>query len=158
MSNAARPYICSRFASLAQEQLITGPDSDTLRAVRLPEIKLAAGRWPVSLIRRTPDPGTPALTWNPAAQESLTPRRAMIPLKDAVQAGHAEGFWLGAAVARDAPTRWVEAVIAGKPRIPSDLQARPMEGSHLSAEALRHDDVRHALQRGFWDGLERSFR
>jgi hypothetical protein len=88
----------------------------------------------------------------------LTPQRAMIPLKDAVQAGYAEGSGLGAAVARDAPAPWLEAVIAGKPRMPPDLQARLLQGSDLPIESLLQEDVRHALQRGFWDGLERSRR
>ncbi len=148
----------SRFASLAQAQLITGPDGravTTGRHLRTP----VGGR----ATARQPDPpypgrGTPEPTWNPAVHGSLTPQRAMIPLRDAVRAGHAEGFWLGAAVARDAPARWLEAVIAGKPQMPSDLQAHLARGSHLPAEALLHDDVRHALQRGFWDGLERSLR
>jgi ATP-binding cassette subfamily B protein/subfamily B ATP-binding cassette protein MsbA len=103
-------------------------------------------------------PGPPALTRNSRTPESLTPQRAMIPLKDAVRAGHAEGFELGAAVARDAPAPWLEALIAGKPRMPPDLQARLLQGSDLPIESLLQDDVRHALQRGFWDGLERSRR
>ena len=101
-------------------------------------------------------PGAPALTRNSLTPESLTPQRAVIPLKDAVQAGQAEGFELGAAVARDAPAPWLEALIAGKPRIPPDLQARLLQGSDLPIESLLQEDVRHALQRGFWDGLERS--
>ena len=82
----------------------------------------------------------------------------MIPLRDAVRAGHAEGYWLGAAVAREAPGQWLHAVIVAKPQMPADLRARLMRGSHLPADALAHDDVRYAMQRGFWDGLERSFR
>jgi hypothetical protein len=78
----------------------------------------------------------------------------MIPLKDAVQAGHAEGFGLGAAVARDAPAPWLEALIARKPWIPQDLRARLLQGSRLPIESLLQEDVRHALQWGFWDGLE----
>ena len=103
-------------------------------------------------------PGAPALTRNSRTPESLTPQHAIIPLKDAVQAGHVEGFALGAAVARDAPAPWLEALIAGKPRMPSDLQARLLQGSDLPVDSLQQEDVRHALQRGFWDGLERSLR
>ena len=65
---------------------------------------------------------------------------------------------MGAAVARDAPAPWLEALIAGKPRMPSDLQARLLQGSDLPVDSLQQEDVRHALQRGFWDGLERSLR
>ncbi len=76
----------------------------------------------------------------------------------AVQAGYAEGFGLGAAVARDAPAWWLEAVMARKPQMPSGLQARLLQGSDLPIESLLQEDVKHALQRGFWDGLERSRR
>jgi len=147
----------SRFASLAQAQLITGPDSGAASAGRhalLPGGGPATGQ-PYASYRA---PGAPEVTWYPAVPESLTPQRALIPLRDAVRAGHAEGFWLGAAVARDAPAHWVQAVIVGKPQMPADVQARLTRGSQLPAEALRHDDVRNALQRGFWDGLERSLR
>jgi hypothetical protein len=75
---------------------------------------------------------------------------------DAVQAAHAEGFGFGEAVARDAPALWLEAVLARKPRMPSDLEARLLQGSALPIDSLLHDEVRHALRRGFWDALERS--
>ena len=42
--------------------------------------------------------------------------------------------------------------------MPSDLQARLLQGSDLPVDSLQQEDVRHALQRGFWDGLERSLR
>lgn len=103
-------------------------------------------------------PGAPALTRNSLTPESLTPQPAMVAPEDAVQAGYAEGFGLGAATARDAPALWLEAVIARKPRMPSDLQARLLQGSDLPVESLLQEDVKHALQRGFWDGLERSRR
>jgi hypothetical protein len=77
---------------------------------------------------------------------------------DAVQAAHAEGFGFGDAVARDAPALWLEAVLARKPRMPSDLEARLLQGSALPIDSLLHDEVRHSLRRGFWDALERSRR
>jgi len=79
-------------------------------------------------------------------------------LADAVQAAHAEGFGFGDAVARDAPALWLEAVLARKPRMPSDLEARLLQGSALPIDSLLHDEVRHSLRRGFWDALERSRR
>jgi hypothetical protein len=81
-----------------------------------------------------------------------------ISLTDAVQAAHAEGFGFGDAVARDAPALWLEAVLARKPRMPSDLEARLLQGSALPIDSLLHDEVRHSLRRGFWDALERSRR
>ena len=61
-------------------------------------------------------------------------------------------------MARDAPALWLEAVLARKPRMPSDLEARLLQGSALPVDSLLQDDVRHALRRGFWDALERSRR
>jgi len=81
-----------------------------------------------------------------------------VSLSDAVQAAHVEGFGFGEAVARDAPALWLEAVLARKPRMPSDLEARLLQGSALPIDSLLHDEVRHALRRGFWDALERSRR
>jgi hypothetical protein len=81
-----------------------------------------------------------------------------MPVGDAVQSAHAEGFGFGEAVARDAPALWLEAVLARKPRMPSDLEARLLQGSALPIDSLLHDEVRHALRRGFWDALERSRR
>jgi len=81
-----------------------------------------------------------------------------ISVGDAVQSAHAEGFGFGEAVARDAPALWLEAVLARKPRMPSDLEARLLQGSALPIDSLLHDEVRHALRRGFWDALERSRR
>jgi hypothetical protein len=81
-----------------------------------------------------------------------------VSLTDAVQAAHAEGFGFGEAVARDAPALWLEAVLARKPRMPSDLEARLLQGSALPIDSLLHDEVRHSLRRGFWDALERSRR
>jgi uncharacterized LabA/DUF88 family protein len=84
------------------------------------------------------------------------PPPAQLPVGEAVQSAHAEGFGFGEAVARDAPALWLEAVLARKPRMPSDLEARLLQGSALPIDSLLHDEVRHALRRGFWDALERS--
>jgi hypothetical protein len=86
------------------------------------------------------------------------PQPMTLSLADAVQAAHAEGFGFGDAVARDAPALWLEAVLARKPRMPSDLEARLLQGSALPIDSLLHDEVRHSLWRGFWDALERSRR
>ena len=81
-----------------------------------------------------------------------------VALSDAVQAAHEEGQEFGGSVARDAPALWLEAVLARKPRMPSDLEARLLQGSALPIDFLLHDEVRHALRRGFWDALERTRR
>ena len=81
-----------------------------------------------------------------------------VSLSDAVQAAHDEGQEFGGSVARDAPALWLEAVLARKPRMPSDLEARLLQGSALPIDFLLHDEVRHALRRGFWDALERTRR
>jgi hypothetical protein len=94
----------------------------------------------------------------PSAVQSSMPQPIAISLADAVQAAHSEGFGFGEAVARDAPALWLEAVLARKPRMPSDLEARLLQGSALPIDSLLHDEVRHALRRGFWDALERSRR
>jgi hypothetical protein len=75
---------------------------------------------------------------------------------DAVKAAHQEGREFGDSVARDAPQLWLEAVLARKPRMPSDLEARLLQGSTLPIDYLLNDDVRNALRRGFWDALEQS--
>jgi uncharacterized LabA/DUF88 family protein len=79
-------------------------------------------------------------------------------LADAVQSAHQEGQEFGESIARDAPALWLEAVLARKPRMPSDLEARLLQGSALPIDYLLHDEVRHALRRGFWDALERARR
>ncbi len=81
-----------------------------------------------------------------------------VSLSEAVQAAHDEGQEFGGSVARDAPALWLEAVLARKPRMPSDLEARLLQGSALPIDFLLHDEVRHALRRGFWDALERTRR
>ena len=86
------------------------------------------------------------------------PAGSGVSLAEAVQAAHEEGQEFGASVARDAPALWLEAVLARKPRMPSDLEARLLQGSALPIDFLLHDEVRHALRRGFWDSLERTRR
>jgi len=91
-------------------------------------------------------------------QASPVPAQNTPTLSDAVKAAHQEGQDFGESVARDAPALWLEAVLARKPRMPSDLEARLLQGSSLPIDFLLHDEVRHALRRGFWDALERSRR
>ncbi|WP_030170715.1 NYN domain-containing protein [Spirillospora albida] len=98
-----------------------------------------------------PYTGPQQLSPVPSAQNAPT-------LADAVKAAHQEGQDFGESVARDAPALWLEAVLARKPRMPSDLEARLLQGSSLPIDFLLHDEVRHALRRGFWDALERSRR
>jgi hypothetical protein len=95
----------------------------------------------------------------PALQSAIRPMQpAQLPLPDAVKAAHAEGFQFGESVGRDAPGLWLEAVLARKPRMPSDLEARLLQGSALPIDSLLHDEVRHSLRRGFWDALEMARR
>jgi uncharacterized LabA/DUF88 family protein len=96
----------------------------------------------------------PQLSATPGYQASSS----TVSLADAVQSAHDEGSDFGDSVARDAPALWLEAVLARKPRMPSDLEARLLQGSALPIDFLLHDEVRHALRRGFWDALERSRR
>jgi uncharacterized LabA/DUF88 family protein len=93
----------------------------------------------------------------PGPNTTVPPGQGM-QLADAVQAAHAEGFEFGQSVAREAPALWLEAVLARKPRMPSDLEARLLQDSALPIDSLLHDETRHALRRGFWDALERSRR
>jgi len=100
-------------------------------------------------------PATP-----PGYQNAPNPPNAIggVSLSEAVQAAHEEGQEFGGSVARDAPALWLEAVLARKPRMPSDLEARLLQGSALPIDFLLHDEVRHALRRGFWDALEHTRR
>ncbi len=82
----------------------------------------------------------------------------VVSLPEAVKAAHAEGYAFGESVGRDAPGLWLEAVLARKPRMPSDLEARLLQGSALPIDSLLHDEVRHSLRRGFWDALEGARR
>jgi hypothetical protein len=81
-----------------------------------------------------------------------------ISLPEAVKAAHSEGHSFGESVGRDAPGLWLEAVLARKPRMPSDLEARLLQGSVLPIDSLLHDEVRHSLRRGFWEALESARR
>jgi hypothetical protein len=102
------------------------------------------------------EPGASAMQFpGPMGQQA---QAVTVALADAVQAAHGEGFSFGESVARDAPALWLEAVLARKPRMPSDLETRLLQGSSLPIDSLLHDDVRHALRRGFWDALERARR
>ena len=94
----------------------------------------------------------------PAAPHAPVAQPVTVSLADAVQSAHSEGFEFGQSVAREAPALWLEAVLARKPRMPSDLEARLLQDSALPIDSLLHDEVRHALRRGFWDALERSRR
>ncbi|MEY9214656.1 NYN domain-containing protein [Thermobifida halotolerans] len=77
-------------------------------------------------------------------------------IEEAVAVAHREGNDFAESIARDAPVLWLEAVLARKPRMPSDLEARLLQGSALPVDFLLRDEVRHALRQGFWDALERS--
>ncbi|GAA4618647.1 hypothetical protein GCM10023195_83950 [Actinoallomurus liliacearum] len=104
-------------------------------------------------------PQQPVGPYTGPQQITPTPVHQSAPtLADAVKAAHKEGQDFGESVARDAPALWLEAVLARKPRMPSDLEARLLQGSSLPIDFLLHDEVRHALRRGFWDALERSRR
>ncbi|MEU7862750.1 NYN domain-containing protein [Nonomuraea sp. NPDC049141] len=92
----------------------------------------------------------------PVSQQPPAATGGATTLSDAVKAAHREGHDFGESVARDAPALWLEAVLARKPRMPSDLEARLLQGSSLPIDFLLHDEVRHALRRGFWDALERA--
>ena len=100
-------------------------------------------------------PAALAATTGPMAYSGPQPA---FSLGDAVQSAYQEGQAFGESVARDAPALWLEAVLARKPRMPSDLEARLLQGSTLPIDFLLHDEVRHALRRGFWDALERARR
>jgi hypothetical protein len=93
-----------------------------------------------------------------AAAPGRSSSSAPVSLTDAVQSAHEEGKEFGESVAREAPALWLEAVLARKPRMPSDLEARLLQGSALPIDFLLHDEVRHALRRGFWDALESTRR
>lgn len=105
---------------------------------------LASDKPLASTVRKAPDRDEPPI--------------GGIGLDAAVQAAHSEGFSFGQSVARDAPPLWLKAVLARKPRMPSDLEARLLQNSKLPIDSLLHDEVRHALRRGFWDAMERANR
>ena len=118
----------------------------------------AAYSGPQQVATTAPPSGTPGSGYQTAGSGVPAGTGAGVSLTDAVQAAHEEGQEFGASVARDAPALWLEAVLARKPRMPSDLEARLLQGSALPIDFLLHDEVRHALRRGFWDALERTRR
>lgn len=77
-------------------------------------------------------------------------------LDDAVHVAQREGNDFAESIARDAPALWLEAVLVRKPRMPSDLEARLLQGSVLPIDYLLRDEVREALRQGFWSALERA--
>jgi hypothetical protein len=97
-------------------------------------------------------------TLAPPQQAVRVQQPVAIALPDAVKAAHAEGYSFGESIGREAPGLWLEAVLARKPRMPSDLEARLLQGSVLPIDSLLHDEVRHSLRRGFWDALESARR
>jgi len=106
--------------------------------------------------QQLPAAGQPGGGPQPGPPQPQVPLPPAVSMADAVQAAHREGFGFGQAVAREAPQLWLEAVLTRKPRMPSDLEARLLQDSALPIDSLLHDEVRHALRRGFWDALERS--
>ncbi|PSK96314.1 NYN domain-containing protein [Murinocardiopsis flavida] len=76
--------------------------------------------------------------------------------EEAVRVARKEGSDFAESIARDAPMLWLEAVLARRPRMPSDLEARLLQGSALPIDFLLRDEVRDALREGFWDALERA--
>ncbi len=84
----------------------------------------------------------PALRWQPhrprpATSPSASPSegsRSPKPSRPPTEARSSCG-----SVARDAPALWLEAVLARKPRMPSDLEARLLQGSRLPIDFLLHD-------------------
>ena len=75
---------------------------------------------------------------------------------EAVRVAHKEGNDFAESIAREAPALWVEAVLARRPRMPSDLEARLLQGSSLPIDHLLRDEVRDGLRQGFWQALERA--
>jgi hypothetical protein len=113
---------------------------------------------PVNPPGQGPAVGGPGGYVGPVGPAAYSGAQTGVSLADAVQSAHGEGQEFGESVARDAPALWLEAVLARKPRMPSDLEARLLQGSSLPIDFLLHDEVRHALRRGFWDALERARR
>ncbi|HEX6518631.1 MAG TPA: NYN domain-containing protein [Streptosporangiaceae bacterium] len=143
----------------------TGPGPIPLGPAPVSPTPLNASQHPGPGAPQPPHPGSvppsarsaPYSGPQPVMSSGYSPQPA-VSLADAVQAAHEEGQDFGESVARDAPALWLEAVLARKPRMPSDLEARLLQGSALPIDFLLHDEVRHALRRGFWDALERTRR
>ena len=144
MPGSSRPYQPGRYGALPPEPLMPGQfPSSTANPAGGPAYVPPQGPY------NGPQPSSPG---------AAVPPGQALPPGDAVQAAHAEGFEFGQSVAREAPALWLEAVLARKPRMPSDLEARLLQDSALPIDSLLHDETRHALRRGFWDALERSRR
>ncbi|CAL9477445.1 hypothetical protein SUDANB121_02979 [Nocardiopsis dassonvillei] len=94
-----------------------------------------------------PGPGYPQQT--PAVAHTVD---------EAVHVARREGNDFAESIAREAPALWVEAVLARRPRMPSDLEARLLQGSSLPIDHLLLDEVRDGLRQGFWQALERARR
>ncbi|MFC7743652.1 NYN domain-containing protein [Nocardiopsis composta] len=77
-------------------------------------------------------------------------------IEEAVNVARREGNDFAESIARDAPALWLEAVLVRRPRMPSDLEARLLQGSALPIDFLLRDEVREALRQGFWEALERA--
>jgi hypothetical protein len=142
-----RPAPAAGFGGGAASQPQQAPHSAPLSGTSSGQL------YPPAVQAQGPYSGPPAV-----ATPAQVPQPVTVSLTDAVRAAHPEGFGFGESVARDAPALWLEAVLARKPRMPSDLEARLLQGSALPIDSLLHDEVRHALRRGFWDALERSRR
>jgi hypothetical protein len=126
------------------------------QAPQVPSMPQGQGGQPVPVAQ--PELGGPSGPIGLAGPGGYSGGAPGVSLADAVQSAHEEGQAFGESVARDAPALWLEAVLARKPRMPSDLEARLLQGSALPIDFLLHDEVRHALRRGFWDALERARR
>jgi hypothetical protein len=163
-------YTGARGASLGgPRQVIQGPGAPGGPGPQLPPAPQQAPQVPQAppgppAPGGQPVPGAPQELGGPsgpiglAGQGGYSGGTPGVSLGDAVQSAHEEGQAFGESVARDAPALWLEAVLARKPRMPSDLEARLLQGSALPIDFLLHDEVRHALRRGFWDALERARR
>lgn len=129
----------------------TGAESGSADAVAPEPPRSVSG--PVSGDRLTPGPHT-----NPTPRIGyIAPGATSLQsMDDAIQVAHREGTDFGATLARDAPALWLEAVLAGRPHMPSDLEARLLQGSALPVDHLLRDEVRETLRAGFWDALERT--
>jgi nucleoside-diphosphate kinase len=73
---------------------------------------------------------------------------------DPVEVARKEGSDFGTSITASAPSLWIEAVLARRPAMPSDLEARLLQGSALPVDSLLREEVREALRDGFWRALE----
>jgi hypothetical protein len=77
-------------------------------------------------------------------------------LRNAVADARAEGRRFGKAVARNAPALWLEAVLDRKPRMPSDLEARLVQGR--PCRSTHCSTTRSAMRSGEDSGTPSSSR